>query len=236
MHPVAISSKDCVGGLVALHQPVVVAEDDVAGDVEPGGGEGLLGAVHQPRVFGPAGGGPAAGRRGRRSRGARPRRSRRSPGRRCIWRPPRRPARRPAGRGVRVAGRVDAAVRVEGAALEQGPHPFGLVELLAVGRVAGVDREVHRGARSVAGGDRALPAGAKASSWRIIESSMKAAAPPRAGTPLRPAGPPGRRTRPGPGSPRRRAGSRRAGRSRRARSDGSSRPAWAAPKPSSRTT
>ena len=148
-----------VGGLVPLHEAVVIAEGDVAGDGEPGGGEGQLGAIHQPGVFGPAGGCPFrfvgvvevgapaldvvvvvldAGVFG------------------GLFR-----TRSADTGGVRVADRVDAAVRVEGAALEQGPHPFGLVELLAVGGVAGVDREVHRGPRAVAGGNRGGAGGRK---------------------------------------------------------------------------
>ncbi len=46
--------EDGLGGDVALNQAVVVAEGDVAGDVEAGGGEALLGAVHQAGVLGEA--------------------------------------------------------------------------------------------------------------------------------------------------------------------------------------
>ena len=44
---------------------------------------------------------------------------------------------------MRVAGRVDAAVGIETAAVEQRPDPARFVELLAVGGIAGVDHEVH---------------------------------------------------------------------------------------------
>ena len=56
-----------------------------------------------------------------------------------------------------VADRADsAAVGVEpGPSLEQGFHPLGLVQLLAVGRVAGVDGEVHPAPAAAALGDGA---------------------------------------------------------------------------------
>ena len=144
-----------VGGGVALHERVVVAEGDVGGDVEPARRERLLRPVHQARVFGPGGvragravgvvelgegalevvvvvldAGVAGGLGGAGDEQVR-------------------------AEQVRVGRFVDAAVGVERAALEQGPHPERLVELLAVGRVAGVDREVHRAVRAAAVGDRA---------------------------------------------------------------------------------
>ncbi len=121
----------------------------------PAGGERLLGAVHQARVFGPGGvraggrvgvvelgegalevvvvvldAGVAGGLGGAGDEEVRAER-------------------------VRVGRLADAAVGVERAALEQGPHPERLVQLLAVGRVAGVDRQVHRPVGAAAVGDRA---------------------------------------------------------------------------------
>ena len=150
-----------VGGVgcgVSLHERVVVAEGQVVRHVEPGRGELALCRVHQVRVGGPA----------------------REGAERLVWvvvlggpldvvvvvldarvvlwrvsvgdqaeRVERRADRVARGRGI------DAASGSERAALGERADPLGLVSLLAVGGVAGVDREVHRAARAVAGGERA---------------------------------------------------------------------------------
>ena len=51
---------------------------------------------------------------------------------------------------VRVAARVDAAPGVDGPALGEAQDPLGLVELLVVGDVAGIDDEVHRAGSAAA--------------------------------------------------------------------------------------
>ena len=156
--------------LVALNEGVVVAERHVARNVEAGGVEGLLRLVEEAGVGGEAGEraadvvgvvevGGGAGRgivvvldagvaRGLGGAGDADRRAER----------------------VRVAGRVDAAVGIEAPAVEQRPDPARLVELLAVGGVAGVDHEVHRHLGLFLA--RTGPASAKALTWRIIESSI----------------------------------------------------------------
>jgi hypothetical protein len=56
--------------------------------------------------------------------------------------------------GVRVGRLVDTAVGIQRTALEQGADPERLVQLLAVGGVAGVDRQVHGAVGAAAVGDR----------------------------------------------------------------------------------
>ena len=152
----------------------MVAEGDVGGHVEPGGLERLLGAVHQARVGGPA------GERARRRVGVVELRRRALDvvvvvldagvvaggfGRRRS-----RAERAAQARVAEVAGSTPL-FGFERAALEQRPHPLGLVQLLAVGRVAGVDREVHRPVRVPSPSAIGL-APANAFIWRIIASSI----------------------------------------------------------------
>ena len=148
-----------VGGIgrgVALHERVVVAEGDVEGNLEPGRLERLLRAVDEGRVGRPVGE-VADGRVRVVVLGIRPLEVVTEVLDAGVVR-----------RGVavgdqpervepgadRIAGgrRVDAAARVERAALHQGPDPLGLVQLLAVCEVAGADGELHRREAAVARG------------------------------------------------------------------------------------